>query len=148
MNLSQEAVEAILETIEHWKNDILLPQLAGKRILSKRGHLVWEGTNRGVKIGASACPLCVYQGNDCWSCPLASIDPPCPDEQSRYGRFRYRPTIENTIEVIKLLFTVLEIAEIEPALVKEEKGSKCYVCGKVITYGDSCREDSNTGPGL
>jgi hypothetical protein len=120
MQIEQWEVErAIVNSIEHWKKDIL-DRLKKDEIFflqEDSNDLCWKSDDSKVQCFASACPLCklflfeisssVYSG--CMYCPYRLFhDHSCNDRFSSWVNFTKEPTKENAKQMIKELKNTLK----------------------------------------
>ena len=129
----EDEIQAIQDSIEHWKKDILKPLQDGEKIDMKTGTLYWENGHK-VKCYDTDCSLCILVHNDCYKCPLTEYGCHTEVENSPYKQFIFNPCLETAQNMVMVLQdTLVKYLTEEEICIKKEIELKD---GLIIKWGN------------
>lgn len=111
LKLDEAAVEAVKDSIAHWKRDIQAKLKAGIKIKGTweyRKGLIWEDDKTSVLCCGDDCRLCrIYQTRDCPACPYRlKYGMSC--SSLHWRQFIKNPCLETCNGMIKALENILK----------------------------------------
>jgi hypothetical protein len=108
LRLTKKEIEAVKDSIRHWKEDIRAQFLSGD-VIEQGPTAIWRDAGLIVLDGGNACPLCTLTGPDCIGCPYnKKYGHDCDDEKGHWNKWRIHKTLKYCNLMIKALERILE----------------------------------------
>lgn len=109
LNLNEKEIEAVTESVTHWKEDIQARLEAGDKITGEWNNLSWRRGNEEVSCYAGDCPLCKLVDFDCPGCPYCiKYKATCYKDNQHWNNFVQKPTLGNCNAMIAGLEAILD----------------------------------------